>query len=501
MSRKALAVRRSFSALLWGVGCFIAAQLGLLLALSLCRPLGDPEYGVRLVQLRERLAERPGRPLVVVLGSSRVAMGLRPGEMTGNSSAGSAALVFNMGQCQAGPMMQLLALKRLLADGIHPDAVIAELYPHLLPTRTGEDQLVSVDRLSWKDLETLGPYYTDAKKLRKTWLRQHLIPWHGERLHLINQWAPEWLPVTKRKNREWEGVDDWGWLMHPVFADDPALSRNDLRTRIRLIGHHFSQSYLQVGEDFVTSDLSRRALRELSGLCSQQHIRLALLLMPDPFLTLYPPRICVRMDDMVRQLSQDLDRPVIDARSWAKWEDFFEGVHLTHQGAAMFSRRFEKELRPWLDGRAVTLAAPGHLETPCLEHWGPQFQTEEIHGDAILHWCDRSGEITLINTSDHPRRCCLRFLARTPGGAARLSVHSPVGNWNEQISAQGTAVKHSLELPPGLVVLRFICDGQSVPAENGNKVFGLSGFLLEEQGGQRETARAKGHSQSPSLTR
>ena len=45
---------------------------------DLFRVARDPEYGRRANRLRARVAEHPGRPLVLVVGSSRTAMGVCP---------------------------------------------------------------------------------------------------------------------------------------------------------------------------------------------------------------------------------------------------------------------------------------------------------------------------------------------------------------------------------------------------------------------------------------
>src|SRR5205823_3969902 len=123
---QARAVRRGRAALMWGLGLCVAAQLGLALALSRSWGLRDPEYGRRLATLRARLAERgPGRKLVLMLGSSRVGVNVRPALLAANQPAsGQEAVVFNFGLCGARPVMELLCLERLLADGIHPDTLL-----------------------------------------------------------------------------------------------------------------------------------------------------------------------------------------------------------------------------------------------------------------------------------------------------------------------------------------------------------------------------------------
>ena len=81
---------------------FLLAQAGLNLALFTHWPLRDPEYGRRLSALRQRQAERgPGRPLVLLMGSSRVAMNVRPGLMEVNRREGGPT-VFNFGLCRPG---------------------------------------------------------------------------------------------------------------------------------------------------------------------------------------------------------------------------------------------------------------------------------------------------------------------------------------------------------------------------------------------------------------
>ena len=66
----------------WAVACFLASQVMLRIYLDARRAdLDDPLYALRLRQLRARLAQSPGAPLVLLLGSSRTKYGVRPAAM------------------------------------------------------------------------------------------------------------------------------------------------------------------------------------------------------------------------------------------------------------------------------------------------------------------------------------------------------------------------------------------------------------------------------------
>src|SRR5688500_4326644 len=70
------AARRSLA---FGAGVFVAVSVAAGVTVDVVRTdLRDPEYGLRLNALRERLAEHPGRPLTLVVGSSRAAMAVSP---------------------------------------------------------------------------------------------------------------------------------------------------------------------------------------------------------------------------------------------------------------------------------------------------------------------------------------------------------------------------------------------------------------------------------------
>src|SRR5437879_5230593 len=79
-SRVARAPRRpSGRALFWGMAFFLALQLALSIGMDTVHPeWRDPEFGNKLSYFRAACADNPGRPLVLVLGSSRPLLGFRP---------------------------------------------------------------------------------------------------------------------------------------------------------------------------------------------------------------------------------------------------------------------------------------------------------------------------------------------------------------------------------------------------------------------------------------
>jgi hypothetical protein len=335
---------------LWGAAAFLCGQLALSASLVWGPPaLRDPEYGRRLQSFRRRAAERPGRPVVVFLGSSRIATTIRPGLLEANriDFGPGGAVVFNFGLCQSTPAMELLCLRRLLADGVRPDCVFAELWPGNLGNGPADEfpPLLRPERLDWQDLSYLRPCYARPGDKRRRWLAMQLAPWYAYRGRLLKG--------LKGGPREWQGVDEWGWLNYDRFrsADGPLW---------RILRESNRAASAAGAERLVIDPYTQRALDELPAVCRREHVALAWVLMPDLFLPDYPPRARAWIDGAARSVSRDSGTPLIDAQEWAEDGDFVEGVHLTHAGAAAFTRRFERDvLRPYLDGE------------PLAERWPP----------------------------------------------------------------------------------------------------------------------------------
>src|SRR5258708_7065794 len=70
--------RKARGALAWFAVALITLNFGAFFVIDVSgSQLRDPEYGKRVVSLKQRLAENPGRPLVLAVGSSRMSMGVR----------------------------------------------------------------------------------------------------------------------------------------------------------------------------------------------------------------------------------------------------------------------------------------------------------------------------------------------------------------------------------------------------------------------------------------
>ena len=109
--------RRARRVALWLLALCAGSQFTLAWLLECgAESLRDPEFYRRVSRLHARRSAYPGRPLAVALGSSRVAMGLRPDAADGDGASGQ-PLCFNFGMMGAGAVLQRLEFDRLLSDG------------------------------------------------------------------------------------------------------------------------------------------------------------------------------------------------------------------------------------------------------------------------------------------------------------------------------------------------------------------------------------------------
>jgi hypothetical protein len=339
-------LRQARWSVVWGLGAFVALQVAVLAAMETRWGLRDPEYARKAYLLRQRLAERPDAgPVVLLLGSSRTAMGVRPACLPPcRTPAGHTPLVFNFGMCRAGAMLELLCLRRLLADGIRPNVVLVEVWwPWLHRNEACELEL---PRLRWRDVAVVRRYHDRPDVLQSDWYEDQLPPHSLQRFVRRKRLAPDWLPEDTRKAIEWEGVDDWGWLRAPHFYHGkehphwPIWVSNTRQALAPLLG------------PLPVDPAMDRALRELLDVCRREGIAAHLVLLPDGFHREYPAEGLALLDDYLGRLQRDTGVGVLDLRDWAPPEDFNDGIHLTHATAVPFTERLGREvLAPLLAGR------------------------------------------------------------------------------------------------------------------------------------------------------
>jgi hypothetical protein len=298
--------------------------------------LRDPEYGHRLTALRQRITEHPGRPLTVILGSSRTAQGIRPDVYEQTATADS-PLLFNLSQSGGGPVLQLLTLRRLLADGITPAAAVVEFWPPFLrgdlmfreQTRIDPKRMRAVDEL------TVRQFFDDPDAV---WAARHgdsIVPLLAHRRGLLARVCPDLLPQAERTDTIWREVDGWGWWPGRVTAT-PEQIESGWPTVQEFYGNLFGTYRLDPTHD--------RAFRTLLAECRDRDIRVSLVRMPETarFAGLQTPTSTRMADGYLAGVVSEFWLPVIDGRTWADDSHLPDGFHLTRAGAEAFTRRFAR---------------------------------------------------------------------------------------------------------------------------------------------------------------
>jgi hypothetical protein len=339
---------RGGAALAWGVLFFAGVQLGLGILMDRWQPeLCDPEYGSKWARLRARRAEKPDRPLLVVLGSSRSNLGFRPAVLSDyRPRTGPAPLVFNFALNGAGPLLELLCLRRLLHDGVRPDWAVIEVHPALLNQERGwsEAAALNVNRLRWVDMPAVARYADRPSLLVRRWCRSRLAPCYTHRFCILTRYAPDLLPESQAD--ELRRLDGFGWNQYERDGVNAERYRRGVA--------YARREYAAALARFQVSPAPDRALRELLALCRDRGIVAFLLLMPEgsEFRGWYPPAARSRIDEYLDGVSRAYGAPLIDARCWLDDRCFFDSHHLLPGGSTAFTRRFGREvLRPLLEGR------------------------------------------------------------------------------------------------------------------------------------------------------
>jgi hypothetical protein len=321
---------------------FLVLQLGLAVAIELWLPqLRDPFYAYKAARLRDRSRTDPGALTVVMLGTSRTTYGLKAGELEHKLAEArrQRVVAFNFGIPGAGPLTQLLALKRLLADGVKPDVLLIEVLPPLLNglIPNSEFDRLPAHRLKLGELRLLARYGAPLPELRQSWWKAWPIPWYSHRFAIISAAVPSLLSWQIRE--DWfRCVDGHGWVDPPYGEVTPQQQRAGV-ARAR-------NDYAGYLTNFRVGGPACAALRELLGLCRREKIVAVLVLMPEgsDFRSWYGAEHWSQISAFLQDLQRDYDVPLIDAREWVWDEDFADSHHLLPHGADIFTARLASSL-------------------------------------------------------------------------------------------------------------------------------------------------------------
>jgi hypothetical protein len=329
------------------LGGFFLLQLGLIIKIDHgALRFRDLAYAEKITRLRHRTDEAPARPLtVVMLGSSRTVFGLKAGRLEKPlaDALGRSVVVFNFAMYDSGPLMNLVTLRRMLADQVLPDLLLVEVLPPALTDKphTLEINRVSPEQLGWNDIKLLERYGMARRNMQRDWWAAYPVPWYSHRFAIVSWFAPGFLPLRLRVDY-FSGIDDSGSVEPPAYLASAAQRAAALeKARVE---------YADYLTDFHLGGPPCQALRESLELCRKENIPVALVLMPEgtQFRSWYQAEDWKRIEQFLADLSHEFAAPVINAREWIADEDFIDSHHLRSSGAVKFTDRLGRDVLPEL---------------------------------------------------------------------------------------------------------------------------------------------------------
>lgn len=337
--------RRQFrSAALWGLAGVALIQLALGLAVDQrLTKVRDPEFTHRERLLLDRRAEAPDAPLLLVLGSSRVQMGLDAATL--GTESGGRWLAFNFGIAGAGPAAQEMCLDRLRETGTRADVVLIEVMPAFFDESLIDQKVFDGARLSAGELSTVPLPGWPGRRILRKWALGRVAP--------LNRHQAEYRQLVALDRRT-DGrpdtyalviTDDHGWM-----PSNPPPEEREARTQLA-----FSQ-YAAAYQGFRHSAAQEERLGRLIESCRHGGARVGLLLCPEgsTFRRMVSPAMREATAAMLGRLRSRYGVSVIDARGWMDDSYFYDMHHLLPDGAREFSRRLAKEgIAPLLQGSSV----------------------------------------------------------------------------------------------------------------------------------------------------
>ena len=341
--RKTTFNKKMAASLRW-LGLFLALLYAYWLVMTnlVVRDFWDPPYVTKSEVLFTALKENPGRPLWLVLGSSRVDNGLRPDALLATKQPPDAPLIFNFGMGGADLYRQGISLKRLLAAGVKPRRVCIEIVGAMM-FHDGEgyaDDARLAIRARRDELDDLCAHAAKPGECRETWMRSRFNPFYQYGMVMPGQSiALRLVPGPFLRRFESRPFDRWGW-----FMSEGGMPQEEVYKKGFAAEAEFERTYLKSNMVSAKADAD---LRSILDLCKREGVQAILLRMPEDrdFQQIYPPMISAAMDAYIKKIEDDYQVRMLDARSWyLERDNFTDGHHLNAMGAVIFTVRFAEEL-------------------------------------------------------------------------------------------------------------------------------------------------------------
>ena len=324
---------------LLGVCVLFAIQLGFGQYAEQNPKRKDPTYGDKLDKLKART---DGRPLVLMLGSSRTLLGFQAAQVEAEIPDVRA---FNFGTPASGPITHLVYLRRLLKGGIVPDLLLIEVLPPALadgPDGPGEQLFFTGERLSSDEVDLVARFGFPEDRVRDAWRGSVYTPASTLRFQFLGRLLPSWIPWNLRG--DWSrNTDAHGWATPPRQT----VSAEERRERTAKA----ESEYRNTLNALTPEGRPMLALAELLELCRERGIPARVVVMPEApsFQKLYPAGLSDRIVAAFDALAGH--SRVIDARHWLVEDDFYDGHHPFRVGAETFTRRLtDVAIRPQFAG-------------------------------------------------------------------------------------------------------------------------------------------------------
>jgi hypothetical protein len=324
-------------------GLYAAGLVAAAIALDYWHPTRDTGGVVKLAQLRHLMDREPGRPLAVMLGSSRTYNMFQARRLEGLSGPdGKALLAYNFGVPTYGLIHEYLLLCKMLEQGIRPSLLLVEVVPPLM----GEPRQGMISEEEWtlsywlnlRELLTMRPYFAAPLRRARIWLQGRLGPWSTLRFWLIK---PVLDFFADHRGLSWDDMRDERGFKLPDWPTQAECARRLEETR-----KEFSESLQQ----FRLGKGSAQALRDLLDRCRREKIPVVLVVSPESsqFRSLYAAEGLAAVDRLLEEVRQTYGARILDARTWVADKDFSDGHHVLANGAETFTTRLIEELRPIL---------------------------------------------------------------------------------------------------------------------------------------------------------